>query len=126
MPSRRLLAPRHDPPATLTPRRAAVTMNPGRPEPVPSPTLVEAAPPLARGPLPPPPNPMPTGLRNPRCPLAVLGGLALLLLLGCQDNDEIQSYKVPHEEKPEFRLLGVIAPRGEKTWFIKLAGPAKA
>jgi hypothetical protein len=56
------------------------------------------------------------------------------LLLGCQ-RDEIQHYKVPKEdtgpeaatnERSATRLLGLIAPRGKRTWFFKLSGPAAA
>src|SRR5437879_394758 len=49
-----------------------------------------------------------------------MGGLAALLLLGCQQ-DDIYSYRVP---KPEAtRLLAAIIPHGGQTWFIKLVGP---
>src|SRR5438067_1529383 len=51
----------------------------------------------------------------------ILCGVAALLLLGCQQ-DEIRSYRVP---KPEAtRLLAVIIPHGDRTWFFKLMGPA--
>ena len=53
--------------------------------------------------------------------LMILCGVAALLLLGCQQ-DEVRSYRVP---KPEAtRLLAVIIPHGDRTWFFKLMGPA--
>jgi len=55
--------------------------------------------------------------------LAALAGLALLLLTGCQ-NDEIRSYQVAKPEKIELRLLAAMFQHGERTWFIKLMGPA--
>jgi len=55
--------------------------------------------------------------------LAVLAGLALLLQSGCQ-NDEIRSYQVAKPEKIELRLLAAMFQHGERTWFIKLMGPA--
>jgi hypothetical protein len=56
----------------------------------------------------------------------------LVGLLGCQ-KDEIQHYRVPKEdtgskaetkEGAPARLFGVIVPRGNRTWFFKLSGPA--
>lgn len=55
---------------------------------------------------------------------ASAAGLVLLLLAGCQQ-DEITRYRAPRIEKPQNRLLGAIIPHGEKTWFVKLAGPDK-
>lgn len=58
---------------------------------------------------------------------ALLCGLAVLLLAGCQD-DEIRRYSVP--KPPELpappatvRLLAAIVPQAEQTWFFKLQGP---
>jgi len=60
-------------------------------------------------------------VRTKRNGLVVICGLTAALSLGCQ-NEEIRSYRVP---KPEAtRLLAVIIPHGEKTWFFKLVGPA--
>src|SRR5438552_6532690 len=63
--------------------------------------------------------------------LPVVGLAAALLSVGCQD-DEIRRYQAPkpetlpqgpaHVEKT-VRLLAVIIPRGDKTWFVKLVGP---
>jgi hypothetical protein len=68
---------------------------------------------------------MPSRVPVVRAALAAACGLAAVLLFGCQDNDGIRSYPVTHEEKPKVRLLGVIAPRGERTWFFKFTGPAE-
>jgi hypothetical protein len=60
-------------------------------------------------------------VQNKRNGLVLIGGLAAMLLLGCQ-NDEIRSYRVA---KPEAtRLLAAIIPHGDQTWFFKLVGPA--
>ena len=66
-----------------------------------------------------------------RCCIALLCVVSAVLLAGCQD-DEIRRYQVPkpetlpqgpsHVEKT-VRLLAAIIPRGDKTWFVKLAGP---
>jgi hypothetical protein len=54
--------------------------------------------------------------------LVIVCGLAATMLLGCQ-NDEIRSYRVPKAEaKPATRLLAVIIPHGDQTWFFKLVG----
>jgi hypothetical protein len=54
---------------------------------------------------------------------ALLAVLALGALAGCQD-EAIRHYKVPRVETAPTRLLGAIAPVGEKVWFFKLTGPA--
>jgi hypothetical protein len=70
-------------------------------------------------------------VQNKRNGLLIVCGLTALFLLGCQ-NDEIRSYRVPKPEaKPqnasgpdrETRLLAVIIPHGDRTWFFKLVGP---
>ena len=60
-------------------------------------------------------------MQNKRNGFVLIGGLAGLLLLGCQ-NDEIRSYRVPKAEAT--RLLAAIIPHGDQTWFFKLVGPA--
>lgn len=45
-----------------------------------------------------------------------------LLLAGCQEQEPIRSYDVPKE--PPKRLLTVMVPGDDTTWFIKLMGPA--
>ena len=54
------------------------------------------------------------------------GLIALLALAGCQE-DEITHAIVPRYSEPEkTRLLAVIYPHGEQTWFFKLTGPESA
>lgn len=51
--------------------------------------------------------------------------LPLLLLAGCQSNEEITSYQVDRPEvrtldpREDARLLALIIPRGEQNWFFK-------
>ena len=45
-----------------------------------------------------------------------------LLLAGCQEQEQIHEYTVPKEPPP--RLLAVMVPRTNVTWFFKLMGPA--
>jgi hypothetical protein len=57
--------------------------------------------------------------------MLLLGGLA-----GCQ-GESVSRYTVPHVEESEgppekVRLLGAIVPKGDDTWFFKLAGPIEA
>ncbi len=47
---------------------------------------------------------------------------AALVVSGCQEQEQIREYSVPKE--PPVRLLAVMAPREESTWFFKLMGPA--
>jgi hypothetical protein len=62
-------------------------------------------------------------VQNKRYGFVIICGLAAMFLLGCQ-NDEIRSYRVPKPEaKPATRLLAVIIPHGDRTWFFKLVGP---
>jgi hypothetical protein len=64
-------------------------------------------------------------VQNKRNGPVIVCGLAAMLLLGCQ-NDEIRSYRVPKPEaKPATRLLAVIIPHGDRTWFFKLVGPER-
>jgi hypothetical protein len=66
-----------------------------------------------------------------RIGLAIVSGAIGLALCGCQ-NDEIQSYQVPKPEqsartaKIDLRLLAARFQPGDRTWFIKLMGPAQA
>jgi hypothetical protein len=58
-------------------------------------------------------------------------GLASLLVLGCQQEEEIRRYQVPKETPAEkrpsaegnVRLLAAILPHAGDTWFFKLVGP---
>jgi hypothetical protein len=52
----------------------------------------------------------------------MLGGIAAVVMAGCQQADEIRRYQVP---KTTARLLGAIIPHGERTWFLKLVGPVE-
>lgn len=59
---------------------------------------------------------------------AVLVGLAALIFSGCQQDEEVRRYRVPKpltfpEPPPKVRMLAVILPHGERTWFFKLTGP---
>jgi hypothetical protein len=47
---------------------------------------------------------------------------AALVLAGCQEQEQIREYTVAKD--PPMRLLAVMAPRDESTWFFKLMGPA--
>jgi hypothetical protein len=51
-------------------------------------------------------------------------GVLLLGLAGCGDTAEIESYTV--DRPPERRMLAVIVPHGESTWFFKFLGTSKA
>jgi hypothetical protein len=56
----------------------------------------------------------------------ILCVIGLLALAGCQD-EKITHSIVPRASQPEkTRLLGVIYPRGDQTWFFKLTGPESA
>jgi len=68
-------------------------------------------------------------VQNKQNGVVIVCGLAATLLLGCQ-NDEIRSYRVPKSEATRAiapseaaRLLAVIIPHGQQTWFFKLVGP---
>ena len=57
---------------------------------------------------------------------SILCLIGLLALAGCQE-DEITHSIVPRAAEPEkTRLLGVICPHGDATWFFKLSGPESA
>jgi hypothetical protein len=59
-----------------------------------------------------------------RSPAWLLGGLALALLAGCQD-EQIRSYQAPKDvavEPPGLRMLAVMVPRGKDNWFFKFFG----
>jgi hypothetical protein len=56
--------------------------------------------------------------------LVIVCGLLSAALLGCKDADEIRHYQVPRE--PRVRMLAAIVPHGERTWFVKVTGPAPA
>lgn len=55
----------------------------------------------------------------PRCFWSVC---AALVLVGCQEQEPIREYSVPKE--PPVRLLAVMVPGDDATWFFKLMGPA--
>jgi hypothetical protein len=56
----------------------------------------------------------------------ILCVIGLLALAGCQD-EKITHSIVPRASQPEkTRLVGVIYPRGDQTWFFKLTGPESA
>jgi hypothetical protein len=64
-------------------------------------------------------------MQKKRNSLGICCGLAAMLIVGCQ-SDEIRSYRVPRPEaKPATRLLAVIIPHGDRTWFFKLVGPVE-
>jgi hypothetical protein len=48
--------------------------------------------------------------------------LALLALAGCQEQEQVREISVPKE--PPLRVLAVMVPRDDSTWFFKLLGPA--
>jgi hypothetical protein len=48
-------------------------------------------------------------------------GLVAAAILGCQNDEEIRRFQVPRE--PRVRLLAAIVPHGDRTWFVKVAGP---
>ncbi len=71
----------------------------------------------------------------------------VLLITGCAEEERISSYSVPKEhlvfaanhvegsgdvddpqpfEAVEARMLGVIVPNGQQTWFFKITGPVEA
>src|SRR5438270_298031 len=56
----------------------------------------------------------------------VAAAIGLLALAGCQE-DEITHAIVPRAAEPEkTRLIGVIYPHGDQTWFFKMMGPESA
>ena len=56
----------------------------------------------------------------------ILCVIGLLALAGCQD-EAITHSIVPRASEPEkTRLLGVIYPHGDQTWFFKLTGPVSS
>jgi len=73
-----------------------------------------------------------------RLPGALVACLPLLLILGCKPKDEVRVYTVPRASEPRKSLdaevvasrldhtLAAMVPQGERAWFFKLAGPAKA
>ncbi len=59
--------------------------------------------------------------------LVFAGGLAMLLLAGCHEDETISHYQVPREGgEAKVRLLGAMVPHAERIWFFKLAGPTAA
>jgi hypothetical protein len=52
-------------------------------------------------------------------------GLAAVLALGCQEQEEIKRYQVPRAPEPPImaRLLGAIFAKGDQAWVFKLSGP---
>ncbi|NOY29009.1 MAG: hypothetical protein GXP28_02180 [Planctomycetes bacterium] len=73
-----------------------------------------------------------------RLPGALVACLLLLLTLGCKPKDEVRVSTVPRASEPREPLdaevvasrldhtLAAMVPQGERAWFFKLAGPAKA
>src|SRR5262249_17585413 len=63
--------------------------------------------------------------RLPPAGLLLLGTLLLVLAAGCQEKEGIQHYRVDKIPEPEAkaRLLAVIFPVEQHTWFFKLVGP---
>jgi hypothetical protein len=54
---------------------------------------------------------------------------ALLVLAGCQEQEQIRRYTAPKESMPEpdrVRMLAVMVPRGQDVWFFKFVGPKRA
>lgn len=69
---------------------------------------------------------MPTDFSSRRIGPPLLAALAALALAGCQE-EPIHQYTAPKAEAPEkVRLIGVIYPHGDMTWFFKLTGPESA
>jgi hypothetical protein len=66
-----------------------------------------------------------TSMKKRMASLSVLV-LAMAVLSGCQEQDEIRQYKAPRVEYPKGRLLGAIVPRSDFMWFFKLDGPPDA
>jgi hypothetical protein len=61
----------------------------------------------------------------------MLGGVALVLLAGCRDDEQVVHYTVPKPPTypaPEVkeRLLGALFPQGNRAWGFKVAGPVAA
>jgi hypothetical protein len=73
-------------------------------------------------------NPRPAGtpLLTVRRSLVFAAGLALLTVVGCQNQDEIRHYQVPRLETPAVRMLAAMVPHGDNVWFFKVLGPAPA
>jgi hypothetical protein len=55
----------------------------------------------------------------------IVSGLAVVVALGCQDQDEIRRYQVPRAAEPPImaRLLGAIFPKGDEAWVLKFSAP---
>lgn len=68
------------------------------------------------------------------CFAMLVCSVSVLMLAGCQENEEIRRYSVekptrldsPTTDKPTDRLLAAIVPRSEQTWFFKVTGRADA
>jgi hypothetical protein len=63
--------------------------------------------------------------RLPPAGLPLLGALLLWITAGCQEKEGIRHYRVDKVPEPEAkaRLLAVIFPLEQHTWFFKLVGP---
>jgi hypothetical protein len=64
--------------------------------------------------------------RRPSAVRPILCVIGLLALAGCQDAKITHSIVPRASEAEKTRLLGVIYPRGDQTWFFKLTGPESA
>jgi hypothetical protein len=71
--------------------------------------------------------------KAPRRCLYLCCGVSALLLLGCGEEEQIRSYKVPKEptvaERPvakseDGRLIAAIFAQPDRTYYVKLLGPA--
>jgi hypothetical protein len=61
-----------------------------------------------------------------RTAVLIAVAIGLLTLAGCKE-DEITTAIVPRAAEPEkTRLVGVIYPHGDQTWFFKMMGPESA
>jgi hypothetical protein len=67
-------------------------------------------------------------LRTRHSLIIAFAGVVLLSLLGCEQQDAIETHLEPRPEaKPDkVRLLGAIIRHGKETWFLKLVGPLDA
>lgn len=68
-------------------------------------------------------------MRITRISLLLIGGLALALLAGCREDEEIRHYQVAKPDTSrsaganKVRLLAAIFPQPDRTWFFKMTGP---
>lgn len=68
-------------------------------------------------------------MRSTRLSLFLTVGIALAMLAGCRDDEEIRHYQVAKPDTSQntkadkVRLLGAIFPQPDRTWFFKMTGP---